>query len=125
MQFRNPFGFWSVIGFALLLGAIVLAGRVLGEKLGAAGAVVGAFALGLADVDAVTVSMSRLTPQPLALPDAALAILAAVVSNNLAKTAIGVVVGRGAFALEIVLLTVLCLAGGGLAYWMALSVSLF
>ena len=77
----------------------------------------------LPDVDAVTVSMTRLTPQPLSLPDAALAILAAVASNNVAKTVIGVVAGRGAFALEIAVLTLLCLVGGGLAYWLALSVS--
>lgn len=123
VTFRNPFGFWSVVGFALLLGAIVLAGRALGESLGAAGAIAGALALGLADVDAVTVSMTRLTPQPLSLPDAALAILAAVTSNNVAKTVIGVVAGRGAFAIEIATMTFLCLAGGGLAYWLAAIVS--
>jgi uncharacterized membrane protein (DUF4010 family) len=64
VEFKNPFGFWAVVGFAALLAAIVLVGRALGEHLGAAGAIVGALALGLADVDAVTVSMSRLTPQP-------------------------------------------------------------
>lgn len=123
VRVRNPFGFWSVLGFALLLGAIEVVGRALGESLGAAGAIVGALALGLADVDAVTVSMTRLTPQPLALPDAALAILAAVASNNIAKTAIGAVAGRGSFALQIGLLTALCLAGGGVAYWLARSVA--
>jgi uncharacterized membrane protein (DUF4010 family) len=122
VQFRNPFGFWSVVGFALLLSAIVLAGRALGESLGATGAIVGALALGLADVDAVTVSMARLTPQPLALPDAALAILAAVASNNIAKTVIGAVAGRGAFAVQIALLTILCLAGAGFVYWLVWSV---
>ncbi len=65
VEFRNPFSFWSVIGFAVLLAAIVLVGRVLGESLGAAGAIIGALALGLADVDAVTVSMARLTPAAL------------------------------------------------------------
>lgn len=117
--FRNPFAFWSVIGFAVLLALIVLAGRVLGESLGAAGAIVGALALGLADVDAVTVSMSRLTPQPLSLQGAALAILAAVVSNNLSKIAIGAAVGRGAFAAEIALMAVLCFAAGAAAYWLS------
>jgi uncharacterized membrane protein (DUF4010 family) len=116
MQFRNPFGFWSVIGFALLLGVIVLAGRALGEWLGSTGAILGAFALGLADVDAVTVSMARLTPQPLSLPNAALAIMAAVASNNIAKTAIGAVAGRGAFALEIGLMALLCFGAAALAY---------
>jgi uncharacterized membrane protein (DUF4010 family) len=100
-KFRNPFGFWSVVGFAVLLALIVLAGRVLGEWLGAAGAIAGAFALGLADVDAITVSMARLAPQPLGTQVAALAILAAVLSNTLSKIAIGVAVGRGAFALNI------------------------
>jgi uncharacterized membrane protein (DUF4010 family) len=119
VEFKNPFGFWAVVGFAALLAAIVLVGRALGEHLGAAGAIVGALALGLADVDAVTVSMSRLTPQPLSLNDAAVAILAAVVSNNVSKTAIGAVVGRGAFALEIGAMAMLCLVAGTAAYWLA------
>jgi uncharacterized membrane protein (DUF4010 family) len=115
--FRNPFDFWSVIGFAILLTAIVLAGRLLGENLGAAGAIIGALAMGLADVDAVTVSMSGLTPQPLSLQVAALAILAAVLSNNVSKVAIGAVVGRGAFALEIAAMAALCLVAGAAAFW--------
>jgi uncharacterized membrane protein (DUF4010 family) len=119
VEFKNPFGFWSVLGFAILLAAIVMAGRALGENLGSTGAIVGALALGLADVDAVTVSMSRLTPQPLSLQSAALAILAAVVSNNLSKIAIGAAVGRGAFAIEIAVMAGLCFAAGALAYWAA------
>jgi len=119
VEFRNPFSFWSVIGFAILLTTIVLIGRVLGENLGTAGAIIGAFALGLADVDAVTVSMARLTPQPLSLQSAALAILAAVISNNLSKIAIGAVVGRGSFAIEIAVMAFLCFIGGVAAFWAA------
>jgi uncharacterized membrane protein (DUF4010 family) len=119
VEFKNPFGFWSVLGFAVLLAAIVLVGRALGENLGATGAILGALALGLADVDAVTVSMSRLTPQPLSLQSAALAILAAVVSNNLSKIGIGAAVGRGAFAIEIAVMAALCFAAGAAAYWLA------
>ncbi|MFN3351486.1 MgtC/SapB family protein [Pseudorhodoplanes sp.] len=119
VEFKNPFEFWAVIGFALLLAAIVLAGRLLGENLGEMGAIAGALALGLADVDAVTVSMSRLTPEPLSFNAAALAILAAVVSNNVSKTAIGAVAGRGAFAVQIAAMTALCFAAGALAYWLA------
>lgn len=119
VEFKNPFGFWSVVGFAILLAAIVLVGRVLDETLGPAGAIVGALALGLADVDAVTVSMAQLTPVPLSLQSASLAILAAVVSNNVSKIAIGAVVGRGAFALELAVMAGLCLAAGAAAYWAA------
>jgi len=117
VEFRNPFQFWSVIGFAVFLSIIVLVGRVLGEYLGAAGAIVGALALGVADVDAVTVSISHLAPETLSLRDAALAILAAVVSNNLSKIGIGAVIGRGAFAAQIAAMAFLCIAAGAAAFW--------
>ncbi len=60
--FRNPFDFLSVVGFAVFLGAIIVLSRAVAETFGAAGAVAGAIVVGLADVDAVTVSMLRLTP---------------------------------------------------------------
>ncbi len=82
MKLRNPFGFWSVIGLALSMGVIILLGRFLERYFGSAGAVIGAAALGLFDVDAVTVSMARLVPQPLSLATATFAILAAVASNT-------------------------------------------
>ena len=100
-EFRNPFGFWSVVGFAVLLGAIIMIGGALGELAGATGAIIGAAAMGLADVDAVTVSMARLAPQPLSVHSASLAILVAVASNTLSKLAIGAAIGRGRFAVEL------------------------
>jgi uncharacterized membrane protein (DUF4010 family) len=123
IEFRNPFGFWSVVGFALLLGAIIVIGRILGESLGTAGAIIGAAALGLADVDAVTVSMARLAPQPLSAQGATYAILAAVASNTVSKLAIGAGIGRGAFALEITAMSFACLAAAGIALWLALVLS--
>ena len=65
-QFRNPFDFLAVVGFAVFLGAIIVLGRAVGETFGATGAVIGAIVVGLVDVDFVTVSMTRLTPDPLA-----------------------------------------------------------
>jgi uncharacterized membrane protein (DUF4010 family) len=120
VKFRNPFGLLSVIGFAVFLAAIILLGRALGEGLGATGAIVGALALGLADVDAVTVSMSRLVPQPLSAQNASLAILAAVLSNTLSKVFIAVTAGRGRFAVEIAIMSAASLAAAGLALAVAL-----
>jgi uncharacterized membrane protein (DUF4010 family) len=120
VEFRNPFGFWSVIGFAILLGAIIVIGRVLGERLGAAGAIIGAAAMGLADVDAVSVAMARLAPAPLSVHHAAYAILAAVASNTLSKLAIGAVVGRGSFAVEITVMSLVTLIAAAGALWLAL-----
>jgi uncharacterized membrane protein (DUF4010 family) len=118
-KFSNPFGFFSVIGFAIFLGAIIVLGRGLGEYAGSAGAILGAAAVGLADVDAITVSMSRLVPAPLSLAAAGLAILAAVTSNTLVKVTIGVFVGRGRFAAQVAGMALLAVGAGALAYWMA------
>lgn len=120
VELRNPFGFWSVIGLALAMGVIVLVGRFLEQYFGSAGAIIGAAALGLFDVDAVTVSMTRLVPQPLGLRVGAIAILAAVASNTLSKLVIGAGLGRGRFALDIVLMTVAAAAAGFAALWPAL-----
>jgi uncharacterized membrane protein (DUF4010 family) len=38
LTFRNPFGFWSVVGFALLLAVVIVAGRLISDQLGGAGA---------------------------------------------------------------------------------------
>jgi uncharacterized membrane protein (DUF4010 family) len=114
VEFRNPFGFWSVVGFAVFLGIIIVLGRAVGESFGAAGAIAGAVVVGLVDVDSVTISMSRLAPATLSLDGAAYAILAAVASDTVSKIAIGAVIGRGRYAAELGIMAVICLIGGGL-----------
>jgi uncharacterized membrane protein (DUF4010 family) len=118
---RNPFAFWPVVGFALFLGCLMMISRAIGEWSGAAGAIVGAAAVGLADVDAVTVSMARLSPATLGHRDATLAILAAATANTVTKAVIGAAVGRGAFAVEILTMTLGCLVAGGAAAFAVLS----
>jgi uncharacterized membrane protein (DUF4010 family) len=117
---RNPFGFWSVIGFAVAMGLMVLLGRFLNEVFGSAGAIVGAATLGLFDVDAVSVSMAQLVPKPLSLADGALAILAAVASNTFSKLVIGAAVGGGRFALNIAVLSAVAVIAALAALWPAL-----
>ena len=123
VNLRNPFGFWSVIGLALSMGVIILLGRFLDQMFGSAGAIIGAAALGLFDVDAVTVSMARLVPQPLGLVGGTYAILVAVASNTLSKLVIGGVVGRGWFAVDIAVMSAASAAAGLLALWLALLVA--
>jgi uncharacterized membrane protein (DUF4010 family) len=118
VAFRNPFGFWSVVGFALLLAAVIVLGRAVGEWLGAAGAITGAIVVGLADVDAVTVSMTRLVPDTLSAHQAALAILGAVASDTVSKVAIGAAIGRGWFATDIAAMASGCIAIGAAALWL-------
>lgn len=117
-DFRNPFDLWSVLGFAAFLAVIIVLGRLVGEKLGGAGAVAGAVVVGLADLDAITVSMSRLPPETLTRAQAAFAILAAAASNTASKVAIGAAIGRGSFAADLAVLAVGSLAAGAAALWL-------
>ncbi len=115
VQFHNPFGFLSVLVMALSMGIIMLVGRVISERFGASGAALTAVVTGLFDVDAMTVSMSRLAPFVLDAENAARAILAGVASATLGKIAIGAIMGRGEFALAVAGMSILCVAAGALA----------
>ena len=111
--FRNPFAFWSVVGFAIFLGIIVVAGRAISERAGAAGAILGAAAMEIADVDAITVSIASLGSRALSDQSAALAVLSALATNILSKLAIG----SGRFALYLATVSMACVAAAGIALW--------
>ena len=117
-EIRNPFSFWPVVGFAVLLSAIIIVTRAAGETFGASGAVAGAALMGLADVDSVTISIAKLAS--LSSSESATAILVAVASNTMSKIAIGAVIGRGKFALEIALVAASCIAVGAATFALSL-----
>lgn len=120
--FRNPFDFWSVVGFAALLAVTMVAAKAASEMFGAIGAVLGAALLGLADVDAVTVSITHLGPETLTDSGAVFAILIAVASNVTSKLMMGAAIGRGAFAAGLAVMSLGCLAVGGAALWATLMI---
>jgi uncharacterized membrane protein (DUF4010 family) len=122
-QFRNPFGFWAVMGFAAFLAVVIVLGRLIGERFGGSGAIIGAAFVGFADVDSTTVSMARLTPEPLSGESAAFAILAAVATNTVSKIAIGAFVGRGRFAYLIAGMALACLIAGATALATAMALT--
>jgi uncharacterized membrane protein (DUF4010 family) len=39
-EFRNPFSFWPVVGFAIFLGIVIVLGHAIGETFGAGGCAV-------------------------------------------------------------------------------------
>ena len=117
VEFTNPFSLWPVVGFAVFLGVVIVAGHALGEAFGSGGALLGAAGLGLADVDSVTIAMARLAPEPLTRLDASEAILAAVATNMLSKLVIAAAIGRRRFAGEMAAMTVGCWLAGLLGFW--------
>jgi uncharacterized membrane protein (DUF4010 family) len=123
ITFRNPFSLLSVVGFAALLGAVIAVGKLLGEHTGMTGAILGAVAMGLADVDAVSVAMARLAPHTLSIAGASFAILAAVASNTLSKLVMAVAIGRGRFARELVIVFAAATVAAAAGLWLGLLFS--
>src|SRR5262245_9534608 len=119
-SFRNPFSLWSVVGFAIFLAVVMVLSRAVGESLGTGATILGAIVAGLADVDAITVSLTRLTPAPLTPEHTAIAILAAVASDTVSKIGIGAVIGRGRFASQIAAVAAACLLAGAAACFFTL-----
>lgn len=109
---RNPFELRFVLGFAALLAVIQLLTRVVGEYLGGAGSIGLAAVAGLADVDAITLSMTRLAGGPEAQV-AAIAILVAVAANSLSKSVMAIGIGRR-FGLAYAGITAAALGGGAI-----------
>jgi uncharacterized membrane protein (DUF4010 family) len=117
LTFSNPFEFGMAVKFGVLLVVIMLLARALEAWLGDAGIYLLAAISGLADVDAVTLSLARLTGSVLSPELAAAGIVIAALTNTAVKAAIaggigGMKLGRPVgIALGICLLAAL----GGLA----------
>jgi uncharacterized membrane protein (DUF4010 family) len=122
VQFRNPFGFWSVLGVAVTMGVLIVIGRLIYDKFGTSGAIAGAATMGLFDVDSMTVSMTRLVPEHLHLRGAAYAVLAGVAANSLSKAVIGTVIGRGWFAAGAAFACIGSTVAGGLTLLATLAI---
>jgi len=119
-ELRNPFGFWSVLAMALSMGLLIVLGRFVYEHFGGAGAITGAAIMGLFDVDAMAVSMTRLVPPTVDVHTVATeAILVGVASNTAVKIAIAAIVGRGRFALLVGTVAAGCVLAG----WLALELT--
>jgi uncharacterized membrane protein (DUF4010 family) len=95
---RNPFEFGMALKFGLLLAFVMIAARALKEWLGDAGIYVLSLLSGVADVDAVTLSLSKLAGVDLTLTVAAIGIGLACLANTLVKGGISIVGGGMAMA---------------------------
>jgi uncharacterized membrane protein (DUF4010 family) len=122
LALSNPYGFLSIIAMALTMGIVIFVGRVLAQTLGAPGALTIAVVSGVFDVDAMAVSLSRLVPDTLDATTSAVAILAGVASATLGKVVIGALLGRRAFALAVLPVSLGCIGVGALAWWLASAV---
>ena len=94
-NFTNPFRLGPAIQFGLLYGLVLIGSKALSDWLGTTGIYAGAIVSGLADVDAITLSMAELSRGSGVIEDevAANAIVFAAASNTLVKAGIVWVTG--------------------------------
>ncbi|SNB56869.1 Uncharacterized membrane protein, DUF4010 family [Marinobacter sp. es.042] len=115
---QNPLDLTSALVFGALLTAILLMGEFLGNWLGDAGIYVLAATSGIADVDAITLSLTRMSNNSLAMGTAVIGIVIAAATNNLVKSALAGFVGNRQIGLLVGVPMVLSLAAGLLVAWL-------
>ena len=93
LALSNPFELTTVLKLAGLIAVVMVLAKVLSASAGARGLYLLAAASGVADVDALTLSVSRLAGSQIAIVDATTAILLAVAVNTAAKAAMAAYLG--------------------------------
>jgi uncharacterized membrane protein (DUF4010 family) len=94
---RNPLQLRSAVEMALLFQVVLYGVHYMREWVGEQGLMATGFVLGLTDVDALTLSMTRSVSSGVALELACRAIATGIVANSLMKSAIAVAIGDRRF----------------------------
>ena len=118
VQFSNPFDLASAIKFGLLYGLVLLVSRAAQMYLGDTGLYLSSILSGVADVDAITLSMSELSKTGVVeMPTAALAIVLATLSNTTVKGGIALAMGGKALRKPLAIgIAAMLLVGIGTAF---------
>ena len=110
---ENPFEIQAVLRLALLLAAVAALAGLGAAWLGEGAVVAIAAVTGLADVDAITLSVPQLAPAVISTTTAATAVAVAVACNIVAKVVYAVALGTRRYALPFGLGSLAGLAVGG------------
>jgi len=112
---QNPLDLLPAISFGVLLALIMLFAEALRRWTGDAGVLALAGASGIADVDAITLSLSQMTQGDLSPHIAATGIVIAASVNSLVKGVMATTIGGGRLGLRVGLPLLAAAAGGLLA----------
>ena len=93
LKLDNPLQLRTALTFGVLLTVIPLVAAGAERWAGQAGVYVTAFAAGLADVDAITLSLARAAGRSVDADTAERAIVVAVLANTLAKSVLATAIG--------------------------------
>jgi uncharacterized membrane protein (DUF4010 family) len=109
---HNPLDLAPALSFGVLLALIMLFAEALRRWTGDAGVLALAGASGIADVDAITLSLSRMAEGDLSAHIAASGIVIAASVNTLVKGALAATIGGGRLGLRVGLPLVAAAIGG-------------
>lgn len=113
VKFSNPFDLMSAIKFGLLYALVLLISRAAQMYLGDTGLYLSSIISGLADVDAITLSMAELSRTGvLGMDNAALAIVLATMSNTLVKGSIALMAGSATLRKSLIPVVIMILVVG-------------
>ncbi len=116
---KNPLELRSALILGGLLVIILLLTEWLQQEMGSTGVYLLAAISGITDVDAISLSLSRMSlGDSLTLTVAATGILIAVTVNNLFKAGLAMVIGKPALGIRVGLAMLLSLIIGALSLWL-------
>lgn len=120
----NPFELKSAVKFGLIFAVVLFVSKAATVYWGAGGIYLAGLLAGTTDVDAITLSMAKLSKEGLAAHQAATTILIAAGSNTVVKGTMAAVLGGWAFGRRVVVgfAAMLACGGAGIA-WLWLSSS--
>ena len=118
---HNPLDLKEAVGFGIFLAVIILLGKYLRDAFGQAGVLGLAAASGIADVDAITLSLARMPAEDLSLTVTVFGILIAAASNCVAKTGIAAFIGGYQIGMYVGIPLLIGAASGLLTAWVTLG----
>lgn len=116
----SPLGLKSAIRMALLFQSVLTAVPLIQQLWGSGGVMVSGVLLGVADIDALTVSMAALAASATMVPLAAGAIMAGIAAATVLKLILALVLGSNAFRRSSAPGLAALASAAGLGLWLAL-----
>lgn len=118
---KNPFELTSAVKFGLIFAVVLFVSKAATVYWSGVGIYLAGLLAGTTDVDAITLSMAKLSREGLAAEKAVTTILIAAASNTIVKGGMALVLGGGAFGRKVALgfvAMILAGAGGAVVLWM-------
>lgn len=116
-RLQNPFEIKPALIFGALLAAIMVLSRALNEYFDETGVYLLAVISGLADVDAITLSLADMAGERIALETATLAVLLAASANSVVKAGLAFGIGGTRLGLRVGPPTLMIIVSGFATWW--------